>query len=139
MSHSHGSHSHGSAAAGHRGRLVAVLGASLTILAMDLIGGIVANSLALLADAGHVLTDIAGIGLALLAISFAGRMPTIGRTYGFLRLEILAALANGVLMFMIAAVVLVEAWQRLHADGTVGGGEGGAARARMGSTPEPSA
>ncbi len=122
MAHNHGSHNHGSAAAGHRGRLMAVLAASLTILAMDVVGGLFANSLALLADAGHVLTDIAGIGLALLAISFAGRSPTSGRTFGFLRLEILAALANGVLMFMIAAVVLVEAWQRLSAPPEVASG-----------------
>jgi cobalt-zinc-cadmium efflux system protein len=115
LSHGHGSYSHRSAAAGYRGRLAVVLAASLTILAMDVVGGIVANSLALLADAGHVLTDVAGIGLALLAISFGRRSPTIGRTYGFLRLEILAALANAILMFVIAAVVLVEAWQRLLA------------------------
>jgi cobalt-zinc-cadmium efflux system protein len=103
----------GSAAAAHRGRLIAVLILSLIILAVEVAGGIAANSLALLADAGHMLTDVAGMGLALLAIWFAGRSPTNGRTYGYLRLEILATVVNGVLLFGIAGFVLFEAWQRL--------------------------
>ena len=107
-------HTHGSAAAAHRGRLVAVFAISLTILVVEVIGSAVTNSLALLADAGHVLADVAGIGLALLAIWFAGRPATAGRTFGYLRLEILAAIANAVLLFGIAAFVLFEAWQRLN-------------------------
>jgi cobalt-zinc-cadmium efflux system protein len=107
-------HTHGSAAAAHRGRLVAVFAISLTILVVEVIGSVVTNSLALLADAGHVLADVAGIGLALLAIWFAGRPATAGRTFGFLRLEILAAIANAVLLFGIAAFVLFEAWQRVN-------------------------
>ena len=107
-------HTHGSAAAAHRGRLVAVFAISLTILLVEVIGSAVTNSLALLADAGHVLADVAGIGLALLAIWFAGRPATAGRTFGYLRLEILAAIANAVLLFGIAAFVLFEAWQRLN-------------------------
>jgi cobalt-zinc-cadmium efflux system protein len=107
-------HSHGSAAAAHRGRLVAVFAISLTILVVEVVGSVVTNSLALLADAGHVLADVAGIGLALLAISFAGRPATAGRTFGYLRLEILAAIANAVLLFGIAAFVLFEAWQRFN-------------------------
>ena len=106
-------HAHGSAAAANRGRLVAVLVLSLAILAVEVAGGIVANSLALLADAGHMLTDVAGVAMALLAIWFAGRSPTNGRTYGYLRLEILAAVANAVLLFGVAVLVLVEAWRRL--------------------------
>ena len=107
-------HSHGSAAAAHRGRLVAVFAISLTILVVEVVGSVVTNSLALLADAGHVLADVAGIGLALLAIWFAGRPATAGRTFGYLRLEILAAIANAVLLFGIAAFVLFEAWQRFN-------------------------
>ena len=107
-------HTHGSAAAAHRGRLVAVFAISLTILVVEVIGSVLTNSLALLADAGHVLADVAGIGLALLAIWFAGRPATAGRTFGFLRLEILAAIANAVLLFGIAAFVLFEAWQRFN-------------------------
>jgi cobalt-zinc-cadmium efflux system protein len=106
-------HDHRSAAAAHRGRLVAVMALSLTILGVEVVGGIAANSLALLADAGHVLTDVAGVGMALLAIWFAGRRPTSGRTYGYLRVEILAAVANAALLFGVAAFILFEAWRRL--------------------------
>lgn len=106
-------YSHVSAAAEHRGRLAVVLGLGIGVLAVDLVGGIVTNSLALLADAGHVLTDVVGVGLALLAIWFAGRAPSNGRTFGYLRIEILAAVANAMLLFAVAAFVLVEAWRRL--------------------------
>jgi cobalt-zinc-cadmium efflux system protein len=103
----------GSAAAAHRGRLTSVLVLSVAILAVEVIGGIAANSLALLADAGHALTDIAGVGMALLAIWFAGRSPTRGRTYGYLRLEVLAAVTNAFLLFGVAGFILFEAWRRL--------------------------
>jgi len=106
-------HTHGSAAAANRGRLVAVLLLSLAILAVEVVGGIASNSLALLADAGHMLTDVVGVGMALLATWFAGRSPTNGRTFGYLRLEILAAVANAVLLLGIAVFILVEAWRRL--------------------------
>jgi cobalt-zinc-cadmium efflux system protein len=106
-------HDHGSAAAAHRGRLVAVLALSTTIFVVEVIGSVVANSLALVADAGHVLTDVLGIALALAAIWFGQRPATSGRTFGYLRLEILAAVTNAFLLFAIAAVVLFEAWQRL--------------------------
>jgi cobalt-zinc-cadmium efflux system protein len=106
-------HDHGSAAVAYRGRLGAVLGLSLAILALELIGGIAANSLALLADAGHMLTDVAGVGMALLAIWFAGRSPTNGRSFGYLRVEILAAVTNAFLLFGVAAFILFEAWRRL--------------------------
>ena len=107
------SHDHGSAAAANRSRLVAVLLLSLAILVVEVVGAIASNSLALLADAGHMLTDVAGVGMALLAISFAGRPPTSGRTFGYLRLEILAAVANAVLLLGIAVFILYQAWQRL--------------------------
>lgn len=106
-------HDHGSAAAGHRGRLAVVLALSLTILVVEVIGSVVANSLALLADAGHVLTDVVGLALALIAIRLAQRPATSGRTFGYLRLEILAAVTNAFLLFAIAGVVLFEAWGRL--------------------------
>lgn len=106
-------HAHGSAAAAARSRLVAVLCLSLVVLAIEVVGSVAANSLALLADAGHVLTDVGGIALALLAIWFAGRPATEERTFGYLRLEIIAAIVNAGLLFAIAAVVLFEAWQRL--------------------------
>ena len=106
-------HAHGSAAAANRGRLGVVFGITLVVFVIELVGGFVSNSLALLADAGHMFTDVAGIGLALLAIWFAGRPANGGRTYGYLRLEILAAVVNAVLLFGIAAFILFEAWRRL--------------------------
>jgi cobalt-zinc-cadmium efflux system protein len=103
----------GSAASSHRGRLAAVLALSLTMLGVEVAGAIASNSLALFADAGHMLTDAAGVGMALLAIWFGGRKPTTGRTYGFLRVEILAAVTNSFLLFGVAGFILFEAWQRL--------------------------
>ncbi len=101
-----------SAAAANRVRLFAVFLITLAIFGVELAGGIVANSLALISDAGHMFTDVAGIGLALAAIWFASRPPTRDRTFGYLRLEILAAVANALLLLGVAAVVLVEAWRR---------------------------
>lgn len=106
-------HIHGSAAAANRGRLVAVFALTLAVFGIELVGGFVSNSLALLADAGHMFTDVAGIGLALLAIWFAGRPAHGGRTFGYLRLEILAAVVNAVLLFGVSAFILLEAWRRL--------------------------
>ena len=113
---------HGSAAAANRGRLGAVLVLSLAILGVEVVGGIVSNSLALLADAGHMLADVAGVGMALLAIWFAGRSPTSGRTYGYLRVEILAAVTNAFLLFGVAAFILFEAWRRLNEPSEIASG-----------------
>jgi cobalt-zinc-cadmium efflux system protein len=106
-------HAHRTAAAANRGRLVAVFALTLGVFVVELVGGLVSNSLALLADAGHMLTDVAGIGLALLAIWFARRPANGGRTFGYLRLEILAAVVNAVLLFGVSAFILFEAWRRL--------------------------
>ncbi len=115
-------HAHASAAAANRDRLAAVFGLSLFVLLVEVVGAIASNSLALLADAGHVLTDVSGVGLSLLAIWFAGRRPTTERTYGYLRLEIFAAVANAVLLFGVAGFILVEAWQRVSAPPEVASG-----------------
>jgi cobalt-zinc-cadmium efflux system protein len=106
-------HSHGSAAAKNRGRLVAVFVLTLAIFVVEVIGGFASNSLALLADAGHMLTDVAGVGMALLAIWFAGRPASSDRTFGYLRVEIIAAVTNAFLLFGVAAFILYEAWRRL--------------------------
>jgi cobalt-zinc-cadmium efflux system protein len=105
-------HSHASASAQHRGRLTTVFVLTLALFVVQAVGGYVTNSLALLADAGHNFTDVVGIGLALLAIAIAGRPASDGRTFGFLRLEILAAVVNAVLLFGVAAFVIFEAWRR---------------------------
>lgn len=118
-------HHHGaglSAGGAQRGRLLTVLAITAVVLAAEVVGGVITGSLALLADAGHMLTDVAGLGLAVLAVTFAARSPTAQRTYGYYRLEILAAVVNGVLLFAIAALILFEAWQRFTHPGTVEGG-----------------
>lgn len=80
---------------------------------IEVVGGLVTGSLALLADAGHMLTDVAGISMSLFAIWFASKPPTRSNTYGYVRSEILAALANGVLLFSMAAFILFEAYRRI--------------------------
>ena len=108
-------HTHVTPAAASRNRLGIVFGITLAVFVFELVGGIAANSLALIADAGHLLTDVAGIGLTLVAIWFAGRPANRNRSYGLLRLEILAAVVNAMLLFAVAAYVLVEAWRRWNA------------------------
>ncbi len=111
-----------SAAAADQRRLLAVFGLTVAILAVEAIGGIAANSLALLADAGHMLTDVAGIGLALLAIWIGGRPPHPERTFGYQRLEILAAVVNALLLFGVGAFILIEAIRRLASPPEVASG-----------------
>jgi cobalt-zinc-cadmium efflux system protein len=104
---------HRTAAGADRRRLVLVFALTFAVLLVEVVGAMASGSLALLADAGHLLTDVAGIGLALGAMWIAGRPPTDSRTFGFLRLEIVAAAVNAVLLFGVAAYVLFEAWRRL--------------------------
>lgn len=105
------SHRH-SAAGARRGRLLIVLALVVGYLVVEVIGSLLTNSLALLADAGHMLTDAVGVGMALLAIHFATKPATATKSYGYYRLEILAAVANAVLLFGVAAYILFEAYQR---------------------------
>lgn len=126
--HSHGAgHSHGTSAragARYRGRLTAVLAILAVVLVVEVIGARITNSLALLSDAGHMLTDLVGIGMALAAIHVADRpVRRAHRTFGLYRLEILAALANAVLLFAVGIYVLVEAVLRLLSPESVRGGE----------------
>jgi cobalt-zinc-cadmium efflux system protein len=102
-----------SAAAANRPRLLRVFGLTLAIFAVEAIGGFAANSLALLADAGHMLTDVAGIGLALLAIWIGSRAPSAERSFGYQRLEILAAIVNALLLFGVGVLILFQAVGRL--------------------------
>jgi cobalt-zinc-cadmium efflux system protein len=79
----------------------------------EITGGLIANSLALLSDAGHMLTDILALGLSVVAMRFAQKPPTSSKTYGFYRLEILAAFFNGLLLLFISLYIFYEAYQRL--------------------------
>ena len=102
-----------SAAAAHQGRLALVLAITVTILAAEVSGAVLSGSLTLLADAGHMLTDAGGIGLSLLAIRLAQRSASPARTFGYLRLEILAAAMNALLLFAVGVFVIAEAIRRL--------------------------
>jgi cobalt-zinc-cadmium efflux system protein len=108
-------HAHSHTPAGqNKRRLAIVLGLTTAYLIAEVVGGWLTHSLALLADAGHMLTDVAGLGLALLAIQFAERPATPERTYGFYRVEILAALVNAVVLIGISVYILYEAYQRFR-------------------------
>lgn len=111
-----------SAAGARRGRLVLVLGISCAILVVELAVGISSHSLALLADAGHVFADVVGMSLALVAVWIGARPATRDRSFGYYRFEILAAVLNAVLLFAIAAYILVEAWLRLGEPAAVAAG-----------------
>ena len=114
MSHSHSHGPAGRAGARHRSRLVAAFALTLGFFVVEVVVGVASGSLAVLSDAGHMLTDVLGLGMALAAIQLADRAGAHpSRTFGLYRLEILAALANAVLLFGVAGWVLWEAFQRL--------------------------
>jgi cobalt-zinc-cadmium efflux system protein len=99
---------------GARGLGIA-LAITLCVMLVEFVGGLLSNSLALLADAGHMLTDAAALALSYFAIWFSSRPATAQKTYGFHRVEILAALLNGILLAVVALFVLREAYGRLLA------------------------
>ena len=105
-----------------RRRMTTVLAITTAVMVVEAVGGWMAGSLALLADAGHMLTDVSAIGLALLVSHLANRPATPERSFGLLRLEILAALVNGGLLIALAAGIAVEAVQRVGAPAAVDGG-----------------
>lgn len=92
-------------------RLVLILTSSYFVV--QILGGLLTGSLALIADAGHMLTDIAGLTLSLLAVSFTRKPATPLKTYGFYRMEILATLANSVVLISISVYIIFEAYQRI--------------------------
>jgi len=107
-------HSHGLTGTGkHRKRLVAVLAITLSVVLVQIVGALVSGSLALLADAGHMLSDAAGVSIALLAAWIAARPASDQRTYGYQRAEVLAALANALVLIVISVVIFTEAIRRL--------------------------
>src|SRR3990172_4103128 len=107
MNHEH--ENHGSTS---RSRLKIVLGIIVAIMVAEVVGGILSNSLALLGDAGHMLVDGLALGLSLFAITMVARPATLNKTYGYHRVEIMAALANGVTLVLVAAYIFYEAYQR---------------------------
>ncbi|WSQ13557.1 cation diffusion facilitator family transporter [Streptomyces sp. NBC_01231] len=124
--HDHG-HTHGppagrTATAAYRGRLRVALSITLTVMVVEIIGGVVADSLALVADAAHMATDALGLGMALLAIHFANLPPSDRRTFGYARAEILAALANCLLLLGVGGYVLYEAIERFVTPAATEGG-----------------
>jgi cobalt-zinc-cadmium efflux system protein len=93
--------------------MLAVLLITAGIMVAEIVGGLLANSLALLSDAGHMLTDILALGMSLAAMRFAQRPPTSSKTFGLYRLEILAAFFNGMLLLFISFYIFYEAYHRL--------------------------
>jgi len=112
MGHDHGA-AHGTAAAAHRGRLAIVLGLTGSVFVVEVVGALLSGSLALLADAAHMATDAVGIGMALGAVTLAQRPARGRRTFGWQRIEVLAAVANGLLLLGVGCYVVVEAVRRI--------------------------
>lgn len=110
-----GGHAHGpggTATRRHRRRLVVVVAITAAVFVAQVVGGLASGSLALLADAGHMLTDSTGLVIALVATMLAALPPTSSRTYGLQRVEVLAAMINGLLLVGIAVWVLLRAVDR---------------------------
>lgn len=122
MSHPHAGHSHGASADADRGKLLVALGLIVGFMVAEVVTGIVANSLALLSDAAHMLTDAVAIGLSLVAIRLAARPPGGRMTFGLKRVEILSAQANGIALLVLAAIIGIEAVRRLVSPPEVDGG-----------------
>ena len=112
MGHDHGA-AHGTAAAAHRGRLAVVLALTIGVFVVEVVGAVLSGSLALLADAAHMATDALGIGMALGAVTLAQRPARGRRTFGWQRIEVLAAVGNGLLLLAVGGYVVVEAVRRI--------------------------
>jgi cobalt-zinc-cadmium efflux system protein len=111
MTHAHDHRE--TAASRSRGALLGALGLTGGFTLVEVAAGVWTGSLSLLADAAHMLTDVGGLGLALFATWIAARPPTPAKTYGLYRVEILAALVNGVVLLIVAAAILIEAYERV--------------------------
>jgi len=111
--HSHSHEHHTENRLGQRRRLAFVLVLAASYMCAEIVGGLLTGSLALLADAGHMLTDVAALSLSLFAIWLAQRPAGVEQTFGYHRVEIIAALANGVALIAVALFIVVEAIERL--------------------------
>jgi len=118
--HHHGHlHVHG---AGNRAGLTVALAITTGIMVLEIAGGLLTNSLALLSDAGHMFSDAGALALSLFAMQLAARPASLKRSYGFRRFEILAALLNGATLFVMAGFILWEAVERFREPAEVAGG-----------------
>ena len=124
MTHAHGAAcAHGGHGAGATTRRLRwALALTATFMGAEIVGGLMANSLALLADAGHMLTDAAALGLSLFVAWFSRQPATQAKTYGYLRWEILAAFINGSVLLLVSAWIIWEALLRLRTPEPVDGG-----------------
>jgi cobalt-zinc-cadmium efflux system protein len=113
-----GDHAHSHTHA-YRGRLGLVLAITGVVLVVEVVGGLLSGSLALLADAGHMLTDATGLVLALIGANLGARAADARRTYGMQRAEVLAALSNALLLVAVAVWILIQAVERLRQPGEV--------------------
>lgn len=125
----HHDHSHAHEANDYHGRrkgnktgLTVALLITAAIMVMEFVGGLLTNSLALLSDSGHMLSDTSSLALSLFAMWIAARPPSTSKTYGFYRFEILAALFNGLSLFVIAGFIIWEAYDRFFAPPDVSSG-----------------
>jgi cobalt-zinc-cadmium efflux system protein len=109
-----GSHDHGASTTDRR-RLVVAIAITATVLVVEVVGALVSGSLALLADAGHMTSDLLGLGIALAATIIAARPATDRHTFGFQRGEVLGALVNGLILAVVAVFVAIQGVQRLLA------------------------
>jgi len=112
MAHGH-SHHLRSSSLSQQSALGIALGLTALFTLVEFVGGYLTNSLALIADAGHMLTDVAALGLSIFAVWFSSRPATAAKTYGFLRVEILAALINGSALLLISLAIFYESYYRL--------------------------
>ncbi|MGG1314251.1 cation diffusion facilitator family transporter [Cohnella laeviribosi] len=120
--HHHHGHDHHGAREGNKKGLLIALGITAGIMLLEFIGGLVTNSLALLSDSGHMLSDASSLLLSLVAIWFAAKPPSSKKTYGFYRFEILAALFNGITLFVVSGFIIWEAIRRFQEPPTVASG-----------------
>lgn len=118
--HSHEGHSHGQGA--NKKALAVVLSFTLTYMVVEIVGGLLTGSLALLADAAHMASDNVALGLALFAFWLSAKPPTPNRSFGYKRTEILAALFNGITIVAVSLWIFYEAYQRLQDPPEVLGG-----------------
>lgn len=118
----HSKHEHSISRDGNKTALIIALAITSGIMIMEFVGGLITNSLALLSDAGHMLSDSSSLLLSLIAFWFAGKPPSPSKTYGYYRFEILAAFFNGLTLFFMAGWIVYEAYERIVEPPTVSSG-----------------